>query len=52
MWEKRPTTENNIGGARNTALGKANGSDTILKTMESGSEPLQVREEVPSFQAK
>ena len=34
---------NNIGGASNTLLGRANGYNTIQKIMESGPEPHKAK---------
>ena len=44
MWDTIPEDENNIGGERNTALGKSNGSATIFMITESRLEYFQARE--------
>ena len=45
-------TEKNIGGARNTALAKANGSTTSQKITGSGPVPHQAVEEALRNQAR
>ena len=52
MWEIRLTTENSIGGASRTILGKANGSATSLNTVEIGPSPHQESDKVPTSQAR
>ena len=51
-WEIKPITENNIGGARYTALEKASGLVTRQKTTGSGPATNQTSEEALSHQSR
>ena len=43
---------NNIGGERNTDLGKSNGYVINQKIVENGPAPFRAREEAPSHQVR